>query len=122
MLSRLFEGTVDRLSQGLAFARERQAVVARNIANAETPGYQAQDVVFDDLLASASSGGPGAPAAAAASRQIPARDGLARSDGNDVHLDRQMARLAETQIYQQALVQILSSHFTALKQAISGRV
>jgi len=122
MLSRLFEGTVDRLSQGLAFARERHAVLARNIANAETPGYQAQDVVFDDLLASASSGGPRAQAAAAPSRQIPARDGLARPDGNDVHLDRQMARLAETQIYQQALVQILSSHFTALKQAISGRV
>lgn len=122
MLSRLFGGTVERLSHGLAFARERHAVLARNIANAETPGYQAQDVVFDDLLASPSAGGPGVSTGAAPARQVPARDGTARADGNDVHLDRQMARLAETQIYQQALVQILSNQFTALKQAISGRL
>jgi flagellar basal body rod protein FlgB len=51
-----------------------------------------------------------------------AEDGPPRQDGNDVNLDRQMARLAENTLRNATLVQILASRFSTVKQAISGRV
>jgi len=49
-------------------------------------------------------------------------DSTPNPEGNDVNLDRQMARLAENTLFHHALVQMLSGQFTALKQSISGRV
>jgi len=117
MLNSVFDPTIDRLARGLAWAARRHEVLAQNVANAETPGYRAQDVRFDALLASASDA-----SAPVEPRPVAVADGAARPDGNDVHVERQMARLAENQLMHHALAQILAGQFTALKQAISGRV
>ena len=130
MLTRLFDGAMDQLSRGLAYASARHSVLTQNIANAETPGYQARDLVFDDFLkissqptagplpADAPTIGPGGQRL----RLVTTADGAARADGNRVHLDRQMARLAENALYQNTLVQVLANQFNAIKLAISGRV
>jgi flagellar basal-body rod protein FlgB len=123
---RLFDSAVQQLTRGLAFASARHEVLAQNVANVDTPGYQPKDLVFDDLLqppsgdlsprleqASLTTGGP---------RLVTSTDGVRRPDGNAVHLDRQMARIAENTIYQNTLVQVLATQFNTLKQAISGRV
>lgn len=123
---RLFDNAVQQLTRGLAFAGARHAVLAQNVANAETPGYQPKDLEFDDFLGgpagdpsprleqvSLTTGGP---------RLVTSSDGVRRPDGNGVHLERQMARIAENTIYQHTLVQVLASQFNTLKQAISGRV
>ena len=47
---------------------------------------------------------------------------ISREDGNDVNLDRQMARLAENTLFNNTLVNLLTSRFNQMKQAISGRV
>jgi flagellar basal-body rod protein FlgB len=116
---RLFDGAVQQLTRGLAFAGARHAVLAQNVANAETPGYQPKDLVFDDLLEAPS--GDLSPRVAQASlgaggpRLVTSTDGVRRPDGNGVHLERQMARIAENTIYQHTLVQVLSSQFNTLK-------
>jgi flagellar basal-body rod protein FlgB len=130
VLIRLFDGAVEHLTRGLAYASARHSVLAENIANAETPGYQARDLVFDDYLKPSVErvAGDVAPAlqpvgtAGRHPRLVAVADGAARPDGNRVHLDRQMARLAENTLYQHTLVQVLAGQFNALKQAISGRV
>ncbi len=110
-------------------------MLTKNVANIETPGYRALDVSFDDYLTPAPSrrgrcgpvahgvaaGGPGAPGDPRI-RMVHAEDGPAREDGNDVNLDRQMARLAENTLRNATLVQILASRLATVKQAISGRV
>src|SRR5262245_13659829 len=103
MAIKLFDQTIDRLARGLEFTSRRHDVLTKNVANLETPGYRARDVSFDDFLTALQ------PAAADAGMQPPLRpivpgeaeervvyasDGAAREDGNDVNLDRQMARLA----------------------------
>jgi len=130
VLSGLFGKPVDDLTRGLSYAATRHSLLAGNIANVETPGYTARDLVFDDYLR---------PSAVPARGELPAQllpvapngralrlvqavDGLPRPDGNDVRLDRQMARLAGNTLYQNTLVQLLTNHFNTLKQAISGRV
>ena len=128
---RLFDKSIDRLTNGLEFASRRHEVLAKNVANIETPGYRALDVTFEDFLSPAriaaganapqvniGSGAPGDPRA----QVVYASDGDARKDGNDVNLDRQMARLAENTLYNHTLVQLLASRFNTVKQAISGRV
>ena len=130
MLIRLFDGAVEQLTRGLAYATARHSVIAQNIANVETPGYQARDLVFDDYLKPSVEPVSGDPPpgllpigpAGRRPRLVAVADSAPRPDGNRVHLDRQMARLAENTLYQHTLVQILAGQFNTLKQAISGRV
>jgi flagellar basal-body rod protein FlgB len=127
---RLFDGPLEQVTRGLAFAAARHALLAKNVANAETPGYRAHDLTFDEYLA---------PTIELASAELPpslqpltpagrrprvvaVADPPVRLDGNNVHLDRQMSRLAENTLYQNTLVQILTKQFNTLKLAISGRV
>jgi flagellar basal-body rod protein FlgB len=130
MLSKVFDGAVEQLTRGLAFSARRHDVLSRNVANLETPSYKARDVVFDDYLRPMAPSAPGeqtrplAPVGPSERqpRVVYAGDGSARADGNDVNLDRQMARLSENTLFHNALTQILAGQFAALKQAITGRV
>jgi flagellar basal-body rod protein FlgB len=130
MLGSIFGGALEQLTRGLAFAGGRHEVLSRNIANADTPGYRAEELVADDLAGPQRSPSPGVvPAsllplgeAERRPRLVYAEDGAVRSDGNDVNVERQLSRLTENQLFHHALVQTLTSQFTALKQAISGRV
>jgi flagellar basal-body rod protein FlgB len=123
-------GSVDQVTRGLAFAAARHALLAQNVANVETPGYRARDLTFDEYLRPtielASGDLPPAlqPVTAAGRRPrlVAVADPAVRQDGNNVHLDRQMARLAENTLYQNTLVHILTKQFNTLKLAISGRV
>ena len=89
----------------MAWLEARQRVLAGNVANADTPGYQPRDVrSFASVLAGA---GGGAPMAATDPRHLSPRSDpmLARPDrsapdrapnGNAVSLDREALRVAET--------------------------
>lgn len=90
----------------MAWLEARQRVLAGNVANADTPGYQPRDVrSFASVLAGA--GGGGAPMAATDPRHLSSRSDpmLARPDrsapdrapnGNAVSLDREALKVAET--------------------------
>ncbi len=130
MINQLFDKTLATLERGLAYATRRHDTITRNVANLETPGYRAEDVVFEDALRpliaampAQPAGGllPGAPAGRPV-QLIYSSDGPAGANGNDVQLDKQMARLAENALFHNALVQILAGQLNAVKQAISGRV
>ena len=118
-MTKIADATVEQIVRGLAFANQRHAVLAKNLANVATPGYRAQDVVFEDHLRAARMPGD---ATTPATRQVAAGDVAPRPDGNDVDMDRQMSRLAQNTLFHSALVQILIGRFATMKQAISGRV
>jgi flagellar basal-body rod protein FlgB len=129
MALRIFDGAVEHLTRGLAVAARRHDVLGRNVANLQTPGYKARDVVFDDYLRPMAPPVPGEEThplskgpADRSPRVVFSGDGAARPDGNDVNLDRQMSRVAENTLFHNALTSILAGQFNALKQAISGRV
>jgi flagellar basal-body rod protein FlgB len=124
MVNRIFDGAIEQLTRGLAFATRRHQVIVQNVANLETPGYRARDLVFDDYLRAVPApelGEPLPPVGDRVPRLVLSGEGAPRPSGNDVHLDHQMARLAENTLFHGALTQVLHSQFTALKQAISGR-
>lgn len=125
----LFDGAIEHLARGLAYASRRHELIAQNLANVETPGYRARDLVFEDHLGPLLGAAPADLSAAEAPRGpaeprprlVFSEDRAPNAEGNDVKLDRQMARLAENTLYHHTLVQVLSAQFNVLKQAISGR-
>ncbi len=130
MLTRLFDGATWQVTRGVAYTQHRHDVLVENLANVETAGYKSRDLVFEDhlqpLLGRVTADlSPELPAAGLDERRarfVYADDGPAKPNGNDVHPDRQMARLAENTLFHHALVQILIGRFASLKQAISGRL
>jgi flagellar basal-body rod protein FlgB len=65
MISRLTDG-LEFHSQALVLRAERQRLIAGNIANADTPGYQARDFNFANALRQATAGQSAAGATSAA--------------------------------------------------------
>ncbi len=94
------------LAEGkLGWIDARQRVLAQNIANADTPGYQAKDVVaFSDLVG----GGAMAPVRtsplhlAGLSDQVGTGSAIVERspDGNAVKLEDQMTKVAEDETTQ----------------------
>jgi len=121
----LFDATTGLLAEMIRATAVRHRVLAANVANIETPGYQAQEATFSGALAEAQGrGGAGAPAGAPRIEVTVAPDGDAasRRDGNSVDLDRQMVKLAQNTTWHAGLIQILVNRMNTMKTAMRDRV
>ncbi len=117
----VFDGTSELLTEMIQGAALRHRILAGNIANVDTPGYQPKDASFSAALAEANrtSGAAQGPPRIQAT-EVSEPDGLARRDGNSVHLDRQMAKLAQNTLWHNSMLQMLSTRIALLKTAIKG--
>lgn len=113
----------DSTMQGLEYALNalstRQEVIANNIGNAQTPGYQAQDVTFENQLANILNGQSSATPTDTGT-VLEAPDITTRNDGNTVGMESQMAKMSETNIMYDALTQLTVDRLGILKTAITG--
>jgi flagellar basal-body rod protein FlgB len=123
----------------LKVREQRTELLARNLANADTPGYRAQDLDFRAALAAATepvkpgvltatqTGHMGADANSALSAGstdafIKFRTPLAPSlDGNTVDAQLEQAAFADNAVRYQATLSFLSSKFRSLMTAITGQ-
>jgi flagellar basal-body rod protein FlgB len=110
----------------LAWAGERQAVLAQNVANANTPGYQPRDIApFAAVLGAMSPGlaatDPGhmQPAAGMAGMGH-SRPRERAPDGNAVSLEDQLMKVADTSSAQE-LVANLYRKYQGLFRTALGR-
>lgn len=131
-MSKIFDKTTDGLAASLAFRSLRHNVTSSNIANAETPGYKAKKVDFEDALARAidleglnkemtTSGDHFAMSTGAISRSradvYDNPEGSVNNDQNSVDLEREMANLQENSILYKAALQLINKKLGALKYA-----
>ncbi len=113
----------------LGWLQSRQRVLAQNIANADTPGYQPQDLKDFSRLVSprgagvalaqtqpAHLGGRGGEAGARPDRSVTDRT----PDGNAVSLDQQAVKMAETDTAH-ALAINLYRRYAAMYRTALGR-
>jgi flagellar basal-body rod protein FlgB len=129
----------DSTMQGLQYAlnslTQRQQVLGNNVANAQTPGFVAQDVSFEDQLASILNGtgtgmgtnantgmdsNTGLSVSNGQPRVINAPDLSSTPDGNTVSLESQMAKVSETNVMYDALTQLTADRMGILNTAITG--
>ncbi len=123
-------------ADALRVRSQRAELIARNLANADTPGFKARDLDFRDALRAA--GDPGAlrlattrgghlggaaPADAGADgTALKYRTPLAPSlDGNTVDVQVEQSAFAENAVRYQATLTFINSRFKGLMTAITGQ-
>lgn len=140
MLDRL-TANLDFSARALELRAERQKVLANNIANADTPGYQARDFDFRAALGTAVGGTPQASTGVAAtdSRHLApltdAQTGFTEAttlkyrkpdqpslDGNTVDLDRERANFADNALRYEASLRFINGNVRQILSAIRGDV
>jgi flagellar basal-body rod protein FlgB len=116
----LFDTTQLGLERAVAGASMRQATLAGNIANANTPGYQRRDVDFHSALSAAMQGGRGAVDQVAFKPETDAGAAM-RADGNSVDIDVESAKLASNALEYEALVAVTRGRIDVLESAMGVR-
>jgi len=126
----------------VSFQRQRMEVLASNIANADTPGYQAKDLDFNKVLAqlteqtAAPAGASGTPATtnpahiqlngnsiddatqkAATVYRVATQPSV---DGNTVDVQTEQAAYAESALHYQASMNFIDYRLKSLMTAITG--
>lgn len=119
--------------QALTLRNQRTALLANNIANADTPGYKARDLDFRQLLEEA--GNPNRHQVDVMRTHRRHLDGVANSssaevlyrvphqaslDGNTVDEQMENAIFARHALEHQASFQFLNGKFTGLMKALRG--
>jgi flagellar basal-body rod protein FlgB len=126
---------LDFQAQALTLRAERQRVIASNIANADTPGYQARDFRFADALQSAAGTSRAASGlAATASGHLPGLSGgpgqpvlqyrqpeQMSLDGNTVDMDRERANFADNAVRYESTVRFINDQLRRVMSAITGQ-
>lgn len=118
-------------SQALSIQRRRMELLASNIANADTPGYQAKDIDFKTALAQAmngggplkgSSGGPSLqPSGAGSDPAVLYRVAQQSSvDGNSVDVQTEQSQFMDAAMHYQASLSFLDGRLKSLLTAITG--
>ena len=117
----------------LDLTARKQALVAANLANIDTPGYRTMDFSVELAMQQSRRREPGLVLNRPHPRHLPggtpagwpspvgeAVDGLPRrNDGNDVDLDREMLQLSRTAAKFGIAAQILRAEFRKLQHAIT---
>lgn len=129
----IFGDTLQRLEQALDMRALRHRIISSNIANIDTPGYKAFDVVLKDasdslerLKTPDEAPGPkhfpisGNSAEPQIVERSPAHSVSFRGDNNTVDLDIEMTNLSENSAMFEALARIVKHRFQALNDAITG--
>ena len=95
----------------------RQTAIANNIANIETPGYQARKVKFEEALSSAVSSGK-APGTVTPTVQTSLEP--TRLNGSNVNLDEETLSHLDTTMRYQLTLRAMDSKYGMLRDAIKG--
>jgi flagellar basal-body rod protein FlgB len=105
----MLDSLAGKLERYMDLLSARQKLVASNIANADTPGYQTRDIDFQSEFRSAAHGAP----------QIQQVMGLAtKNDGNNVSLDRESRLLAENALRFNLAAGLMRSQIQQMRSAI----
>ncbi|MEQ1664673.1 MAG: flagellar basal body rod protein FlgB [Bdellovibrionales bacterium] len=130
----LFDKTTNALGASINFRQLKQNIISTNVANAETPGYKAKKVDFEDALSRAvdinglgqmsvdepdqfAVNGSSIDHIRADVYENP--DVTVTNDGNTVDMEREMAELKENSIVYNAAIQLINKKLANLAYAAS---
>lgn len=137
MLDKLFGTTQAAMARAMDGLSMRQRAIAENIANADTPHYQRLDVSFEGQMAQAlGKTRSEVPLAVTSPMHLSLEgpqsledlrfgpqtvsDSTMRNDGNNVDVDTEMMRLAQTSLTYNALADLTKRKMSVLRSVIRG--
>lgn len=135
MVNMFSKMSINDLDYGLNTSSQQSDVISHNIANADTPFYKSEKLVFKEVMEEYFSRGKNMPLIITDNKHIQPMGRILdpssfvryqnnmspRNDFNDVNLDFEMSELSKNGINYSMMTQITGSNFTKLKEAIRGR-
>jgi flagellar basal-body rod protein FlgB len=128
----LIDPTIQALNQNLNLRLQQQNVISGNIANADTPGYKAKAVSFEQAMRDAMDTGDGVKLETSDPEHFGSRgpeavqadvyddpNGVESLDGNTVDRAGEMAKMKENQILYNASVETLRKKLGMLEYGIT---
>jgi|ERR1700689_1210362 flagellar basal-body rod protein FlgB len=112
----LVDPTQQLLEAAMRGSWQRQTALTNNIANADTPGYEPEEVNFESALARAASAGE---AVDQMQFQTESKPVAAGPNGETVSVDEESAKLAENGLDYEALTQVLNAR-NSIERAAMG--
>src|SRR3954454_15063123 len=113
----LYDNTQLALERAISGAAMRQEVLANNLANAETPGFQRSDVDFHSALSQAmKTDDPNSIESASFSPQTDSQ--TLRADGNGVDVHVESSNMAKNGLEYEALISIAKARLGILQSAM----
>lgn len=132
MADYLFDSTMGGIQALLNFRLANQNLIATNIANADTPGFKAQKMEFEDAMRDAlqvsgrlqmETSSPEHFAKAEPGKIDPGiydnPNGIVQKDGNTVDRNVEAVALAENQIQYDAMTEVLRKKLGMIRYSIS---
>lgn len=133
-MSGITDKTTDALGAALDMRLLRHNVTSANIANAETPGYKAKTVDFEEALSRAlDHEGLGRMHASDREHFLMGQGAISRAradvydnpdvnvtnDGNTVDMERELSTLSENSILYKAALQLINKKLGAMRYAVT---
>ena len=130
----LFSDTVPKaMSKSLDLMSTRQSLISSNIGNLDTPGFKASEIDFQGQLREAlgSKGqlklqatnekhfGPKTSNIGSLAADPFEEEDAAKSNGNNVDVDKEMAKMAENQIFYNAVIQLMMKRGSTVRASIT---
>jgi flagellar basal-body rod protein FlgB len=128
----LFDPTISALNQNLNLRLENQNVISANIANADTPGYKAKAMSFEQAMRDAMETGENLRLETGDAEHIGSKgvdgvradvyddpNGIESLDGNTVDRSAEMAKMKENEILYNASIESLRKKLGMLEYGIS---
>ncbi len=113
----LVDSTQQLLEAAMRGSWQRETALTNNIANADTPGYEPQEVSFESALQSAVNSGQ-AEGATQTQFQTETRPQQAGPNGATVSIDQESAKLAENGLDYKALTEVLGARNAIMRSAM----
>ena len=125
---------ISMITRQMDWLTTRQKVLAQNIANADTPNYQAKDLAPLDFAAMARDAGNRLNlkttsgrhmavglSAAGSSKVLESKGSLGSPAGNGVILEDELMKVSETQAEYELITRLYRKHVGMLRTALGGR-
>ena len=136
MLSGLFQSTtIPLLQEVVSFSQARHNVLAGNIANMDTPGYQARDISVADFQArlrtaieerytpaAEQSLGEAAPQTTRMGEIAKNTKTILHHDKSNVGMEYQVSEMVKNQMQHNLALAVMNQQFRLMQTAIAGRV
>jgi flagellar basal-body rod protein FlgB len=133
-LKGIFSDTFNRLEKNLDIRSERHKLIVSNIANMDTPGYKAFDLIVEEEMKKVEEHSHPFKMARTHPAHIKEKSTLPNmfqyrnirssdttsTNGNTVDMDKEMGKLSENNLLFNVTAQILTKKLSILKAAIDG--
>ena len=125
--------TPKAMKKSLDLMSTRQSMITSNIGNVDTPGFKASEIDFQGQLREAlgSKGqlnlnatndkhfGPNTSNISNLTPDPFEEEDAAKSNGNNVDVDKEMAKMAENQIFYNAVIQLMMKRGSTVRASIT---